>query len=54
MGVDIVADKALVGFLKVLVEVNRNLKVLAYRHDKRLIGKSGVFNLRMGFGMNAG
>ena len=34
--------------------VNRDLQVLSYRSDKRLVGVSGVFNLRMGFGMHAG
>ena len=34
--------------------VNRDLQVLSYRGDKRLVDDSGVFNLRMGFGMHAG
>ncbi len=53
-GLDIVADKALIGFLKVLVGVNRDLQVIAYRDDKRLMGENGPFNLRMGFGLHAG
>lgn len=54
LGLDIVADKALIGFLKVIVGVNRDDQVIAYRDDKRLISGSGSFNLRMGFGLHAG
>ena len=54
LGLDIVADKALIGFLKVIVGVNRDEKVLAYRDDKRLTSENGQFNLRMGFGLHAG
>jgi class 3 adenylate cyclase len=49
-----VADKALIGFLKVLVEVNRDDQVLGYRKDIRLAGPAGPFKLRMGFGLHAG
>lgn len=48
------ADKALIGFLKVLVEVNRDDQVLRYRNDSRLEGPAGPFKLRMGFGLHAG
>lgn len=53
-GLDFLADKALIGFLKVLVEVNRDLQVVGYRTDKRLESDAGAFNLRMGFGLHAG
>ncbi len=53
-GLDIVADKALIGFLKVLVGVNRDIQIIAYRDDKRLVGDNDKFNLRMGFGLHAG
>lgn len=53
-GLDIVADKALVGFLKVLVEINRDLQIIGYRNDKRLAGPSSPFKVRMGFGLHAG
>ncbi len=36
------------------MSVNRDSQVLGYRVDERLIGESGEFNLRMGFGMHAG
>ncbi len=53
-GLDIVADKALIGFLKVLVEINRDSQVLGYREDTRLAGVLAPFKLRMGFGLHAG
>ena len=53
-GLDIMADKALIGFLKVIVEVNRDTQVLGYRNDARLATPSGPFQLRMGFGLHAG
>jgi class 3 adenylate cyclase len=56
-GLDILSDKALVGFLKVVVEINRDLQLLAYRSDPRLCGENNVngsFVLRMGFGLHAG
>ena len=48
------ADKALIGFLKVIVEVNRDRQVVAYRNDTRLSDDGESFRLRMGFGLNAG
>ena len=48
------ADKALIGFLKVIVEVNRDKQVIAYRNDARLIERGEYFKLRMGFGLHAG
>lgn len=53
-GLDIMADKALIGFLKTIVEVNRDTQVLGYRNDARLATPSGPFQLRMGFGLHAG
>jgi len=55
-GLDILSDKALVGFLKVIIEVNRDTQLLAYRDDERLStpGSDGGFLLRMGFGLHAG
>lgn len=48
------ADKALIGFLKVLVEINRDRQLIGYRSDKRLAAASGAFQLRMGFGLHSG
>lgn len=57
-GLDTMSDKALVGFLKVVVEVNRDRQVLAYRADRRLSQRGPTmvsdFKLRMGFGLHAG
>ncbi|KAL3817668.1 hypothetical protein ACHAXA_002013 [Cyclostephanos tholiformis] len=54
-GLDLLSDKALIGFLKVIIEVNRDVQLLAYRDDKRLSkGKENGFSVRMGFGLHAG
>ena len=54
-GVDKLADHALVGYLKIIAEINRNVNVLAYRNEPRLT-KSGKepFKVTMGFGLHAG
>jgi hypothetical protein len=51
---DIISDKALIGFLKVVVELNRDRQILAYRNDERLVLGNDAFKLRMGFGLHAG
>lgn len=49
------SDKALIGFLKVIIEVNRDVQLLGYRDDKRLSkGRENEFLVRMGFGLHAG
>jgi len=54
-GLDILSDKALIGFLKVIIELNRDTQSMAYRDDERLsTGTDDEFLLRMGFGLNAG
>eukprot|EP01040_Poterioochromonas_malhamensis_P004263 gene4263-4566_t len=54
-GVDRLADHALIGYLKIITEINRNRGVLKYRHEPRLTenGKQ-EYKLRMGFGLHAG
>jgi class 3 adenylate cyclase len=54
-GVDILADHALVGYLKIIAEINRNKAILKYRSESRLTdnGKH-EFKVRMGFGLHAG
>jgi class 3 adenylate cyclase len=54
-GVDKLADHALVGYLKIIAEINRNDKILDYRHEPRLTqnGKKH-FHVGMGFGLHAG
>lgn len=54
-GVDNLADKALVGYLKIIAELNRNEKILSYRTEPRLTGNGEhEFIVRMGFGLHAG
>merc|ERR1711871_581761 len=54
-GIDRLADKALIGYLKIIAELNRNERVLAYRKEPRLT-QNGTreFKVRMGFGLHAG
>lgn len=47
-------DKALIGFLKVIVSINRDPQILSYRRDERLAKGDEPFKLRMGFGLHAG
>ena len=54
-GVDILADHALIGYTKIIAEINRNKNVLKYRQEPRLTNKGkDVFKVRMGFGLHAG
>ena len=54
-GVDVLADQALIGYLKIIAELNRSKGILAYRKEPRLT-QSGAqeFKVRMGFGLHAG
>lgn len=54
-GIDALADKALIGYVKIIAELNRSSNVLAYRKDQRLT-KNGTedYKVRMGFGLHAG
>lgn len=54
-GVDKLADHALVGYLKIIAELNRDKKVLEYRNEPRLtLNGKEEFKVRMGFGLHAG
>ena len=54
-GVDVMADKALIGYLKIIAEINRNKAILKYREEPRLTNNGTKdFKVRMGFGMHAG
>lgn len=48
------SDKALIGFLKVVVEINRDPQILSYRDDSRLRRDNKNYKLSMGFGMHVG
>jgi hypothetical protein len=54
-GIDDLTDKALIGYLKVIAEINRNRTVLSYREEPRLTNNGAdEFKVRMGFGLHAG
>lgn len=54
-GVDHLADKAIVAYLKIIAEINRSKDVLAYRSEPRLTNNGSVnFQVSMGFGLHAG
>ncbi|KAJ1440570.1 hypothetical protein B484DRAFT_443343 [Ochromonadaceae sp. CCMP2298] len=54
-GVDILADQALIGYLKIIAEINRSKYILRYRTEPRLTDKGKTpFKVRMGFGLHAG
>lgn len=54
-GVDVLADKALISYLKIIAEINRSKEILKYRHEPRLtLNGSEEFKVRMGFGLHAG
>ena len=54
-GINILADQALIGYLKILAEINRNKAILKYRNEPRLT-RNGTepFKVSMGFGLHAG
>jgi len=53
-GVDTLADHALIAYLKIIADINRNPKVLSYRTEPRLQDPDHPFKVRMGFGLHAG
>lgn len=54
-GVDLLADSALVAYLKIIAEINRNQTILDYRHEPRLTNNGTTeFEVHMGFGLHAG
>lgn len=54
-GVGQLSDRALIAFLKVIAEINRNQRVLIYRSEPRLTSNdTQQFRVRMGFGLHIG
>lgn len=54
-GVDVLADRALIAYLKIIAEINRSIAALAYRSDARLTNnRETEYKIRMGFGLHAG
>jgi class 3 adenylate cyclase len=49
------SEQALIGYLKIIVEINRNQSILQYRQDPLLTNRGqDEFKVRMGFGLHAG
>jgi len=54
-GVDKLADQSLISFLKVIVKINSDPNILAFRSNSMLCDAfGGEYKLRMGFGLHAG
>lgn len=50
----VIADKALIAFVKVALDINRDETLLAYRSDERLTHEGHPFRVAMGFGLHIG
>ncbi len=54
-GINVLADQALIGYLKIIAEINRNKSILKYRNEPRLTHNgTQTFKVSMGFGLHAG
>ena len=54
-GINIYADQALIGYLKIIAEINRSKAILKYRNEPRLTSNgTEAFKVGMGFGLHAG
>jgi len=55
-GIDELADQALIGYLKVIADINRKKEILSYQTEPRLVNmlRGEQFKVRMGFGLHAG
>ena len=49
-----VADQSLLGFLKILIKINREQNILNYRNDKKINELLNNFKVNMGFGLHLG
>ena len=52
--INIIADQALMGFLKVLIKINREPHILEYRKEAKIIESLNNFKVNMGFGLHLG
>lgn len=51
----IMCDFALLSFIKIIVKINKDPKILRYRHDQKLLARLGAdYRVRMGFGLHIG
>ena len=49
-GINVLADQALIGYLKIIAEINRNKSILKYRNEPRLTHNgTESFKVSMGF-----
>jgi len=48
------ADMSLISFLKIIVEINRNPKILKYRKNEALRRQMPNYSVKMGFGLHVG
>eukprot|EP00605_Chrysophyceae_sp_TOSAG23-4_P000252 GSChrysophyteH1.ASY1.ANO1.289.1 assembled CDS len=54
-GINIYADQALIGYLKIIAEINRSKAILKYRNEPRLTSNGTEhYKVSMGFGLHAG
>ena len=52
---NILCDFSLLSFIKIMVKINKDPKILQYRHDQKLLARLGpTYQVRMGFGLHIG
>jgi hypothetical protein len=52
---NIQCDFALMSFIKIIVKINKDPKILKYRYDQKLLARLGPdYQVRMGFGLHIG
>lgn len=49
-----IADSAVFGFLKIIIKINRELRILAYRRNEEILNRIEDFKVNMGFGLHMG
>ena len=52
--VKIVADCSVLAFLRIILKINKNLNILAYRNNQEILKRVPNFKLQMGFGLHMG
>ena len=49
-----IADQALLGFLSILIKINKDKKIISYRKNIEILAKISNFKVKMGFGLQIG
>lgn len=49
-----IADSAVFGFLKIILKINRDLRILSYRNNQEILKQIENFKVNMGFGLHMG